>query len=183
MLDRAEALRARRRAALALLDELTQSIFLDMFGDPVKQKNEFEKTTLGHIVEEFRYGTSNKSGADGFPALRIPNVVGGKIDTVNLRQSVSIKMSLNDFAFLDGDLLFVRTNGNPDYVGRCAVFTPASVEDSAFDADSFIYASYLIRARLKDEVNPVFMRELMQSAQGRRQIPPSMQDVRWAVQH
>ena len=35
VLDRAEALRARRRAALALLDELTQSIFLDMFGDPV----------------------------------------------------------------------------------------------------------------------------------------------------
>ena len=35
VLDRAEALRARRRAALSLLDELTQSIFLDMFGDPV----------------------------------------------------------------------------------------------------------------------------------------------------
>jgi type I restriction enzyme S subunit len=33
ILDRAEALRAKRRVALALLDELTQSIFLDMFGD------------------------------------------------------------------------------------------------------------------------------------------------------
>jgi type I restriction enzyme S subunit len=35
ILDGAEALRAKRRAALALFDELTQSIFLDMFGDPV----------------------------------------------------------------------------------------------------------------------------------------------------
>lgn len=35
VLDRAEALRAKRRAALDLLDTLTQSIFLDMFGDPV----------------------------------------------------------------------------------------------------------------------------------------------------
>ncbi|MDX9793530.1 MAG: restriction endonuclease subunit S [Kiritimatiellia bacterium] len=35
VLDRAEALRAKRRAALDELDELTQSIFLDMFGDPV----------------------------------------------------------------------------------------------------------------------------------------------------
>ncbi len=35
MLDRAEALRAKRRAALARLDELTQSVFLEMFGDPV----------------------------------------------------------------------------------------------------------------------------------------------------
>lgn len=35
VLDRAEALRAKRRAALAQLDTLTQAIFLDIFGDPV----------------------------------------------------------------------------------------------------------------------------------------------------
>ena len=35
VLDRAEALRAKRRAALAQLDSLTQSLFLDLFGDPV----------------------------------------------------------------------------------------------------------------------------------------------------
>jgi len=34
ILDRAEALRAQRRAALALLDALPQAIFLDLFGDP-----------------------------------------------------------------------------------------------------------------------------------------------------
>ena len=34
VLDRAEALRAKRRAALAQLDSLTQSLFLDLFGDP-----------------------------------------------------------------------------------------------------------------------------------------------------
>ena len=34
VLDRAEALRAKRRAALAQLDSLTQSFFLDLFGDP-----------------------------------------------------------------------------------------------------------------------------------------------------
>jgi type I restriction enzyme, S subunit len=35
ILDQAETLRTQRRTALALLDTLTQSIFLDMFGDPV----------------------------------------------------------------------------------------------------------------------------------------------------
>jgi len=35
ILDKAEALRAKRRAALAKLDQLAQSIFLEMFGDPV----------------------------------------------------------------------------------------------------------------------------------------------------
>jgi type I restriction enzyme, S subunit len=36
ILDRTEALRAQRRAALAKLDTLTQAIFLDLFGDPVR---------------------------------------------------------------------------------------------------------------------------------------------------
>jgi type I restriction enzyme S subunit len=34
ILDKADALRVKRRAALDQLDTLTQSIFLDMFGDP-----------------------------------------------------------------------------------------------------------------------------------------------------
>ncbi len=34
VLDKAEALRAKRRDALAQLDSLTQSLFLDLFGDP-----------------------------------------------------------------------------------------------------------------------------------------------------
>lgn len=35
ILDQAEELRAKRRAAIALLDQLPQAIFLEMFGDPV----------------------------------------------------------------------------------------------------------------------------------------------------
>lgn len=38
ILDKADELRAKRRAALAQLDTLTQSIFLDMFGDPVARR-------------------------------------------------------------------------------------------------------------------------------------------------
>lgn len=36
ILDAADALRAKRRVAIQKLDELTQSIFLDMFGDPTR---------------------------------------------------------------------------------------------------------------------------------------------------
>ena len=39
VLDRAEALRAKRRAALAQLDSLTQSLFLDLFGDAAKTQD------------------------------------------------------------------------------------------------------------------------------------------------
>ncbi len=46
ILDRAEALRAKRRAALAQLDELVQSIFIEMFGDPVKNPKGWDVVTI-----------------------------------------------------------------------------------------------------------------------------------------
>src|SRR6185295_543198 len=85
VLDRAEALRAKRRAALAQLDSLTQSLFLDLFGDPATNRKGWPITTLGDLVAEFRYGSSNKSANQGKPALRIPNVAGGTIDLTNLK--------------------------------------------------------------------------------------------------
>ena len=51
VLDRAEALRTKRRATLAELDTLAQSIFLDLFGDPVAKPMNFPRTTLGEVIE------------------------------------------------------------------------------------------------------------------------------------
>lgn len=56
ILDQAETLRTQRRTALALLDSLTQSLFLDMFGDPVVNP----KFALG-IIREFVEANSGKS--------------------------------------------------------------------------------------------------------------------------
>lgn len=46
ILDKADALRAKRRAALAQLGTLTQSIFLDMFGDPVTNPKGWPRNSL-----------------------------------------------------------------------------------------------------------------------------------------
>ncbi|MBA3386233.1 MAG: hypothetical protein H0T95_06380 [Chthoniobacterales bacterium] len=51
VLDRAEALRAKRRVALAQIDFLTQSLFFDLFGDPATNPKGWPKTTLGEIIE------------------------------------------------------------------------------------------------------------------------------------
>jgi type I restriction enzyme, S subunit len=53
ILDQAETLRTQRRTALALLDTLTQSIFLDMFGDPVANPKRFTSGVLGNICDLF----------------------------------------------------------------------------------------------------------------------------------
>jgi type I restriction enzyme S subunit len=49
ILDRAEALRAKRRAALAQLDTLTQAIFLDLFGNPFSNSKNWPITRLMNV--------------------------------------------------------------------------------------------------------------------------------------
>ena len=51
ILDKADALRAKRRVAFAELDTLTQSIFLDMFGDPATNPKGWPRPSLLALLE------------------------------------------------------------------------------------------------------------------------------------
>ena len=52
ILDRAEALRAMRRQALAKFESLTASLFLEMFGDPVVNPSNWTRAKLKNVVLE-----------------------------------------------------------------------------------------------------------------------------------
>ncbi len=58
VLDRAEVLRAKRRAALAKLDTLTQSIFLDLFGNAEENPKRWPVRRVSDYVAEFQGGKS-----------------------------------------------------------------------------------------------------------------------------
>jgi type I restriction enzyme S subunit len=55
ILDAADRLRAKRREALAQLDTLLQSTFLDLFGDPVTNPKGWEVVKLPDIVAEEKH--------------------------------------------------------------------------------------------------------------------------------
>ena len=57
ILDKADALRAKRREALAQLDTVTQSIFLDMFGDPATNPKGWPTNALEDLFEISRGGS------------------------------------------------------------------------------------------------------------------------------
>jgi type I restriction enzyme S subunit len=66
ILDRAEALRAKRRAALTQLDELTQSIFREMFGDPARNTKNLPTISLGELGDWQSGGTPPRGREDYF---------------------------------------------------------------------------------------------------------------------
>ena len=51
ILDKADALRRKRKRALDLLGSLTQSIFLEMFGDPVSNPKRLPRVALGELIK------------------------------------------------------------------------------------------------------------------------------------
>ena len=80
VLDRAEALRAKRRAALAQLDSLTQSLFLDLFGDPRPNERLWPLRCLKELGKVKTGGTppSAKPGMFGGP---IPFITPGDLES------------------------------------------------------------------------------------------------------
>ncbi len=81
ILDKADELRVKRRAALAKLDTLTQSIFLDMFGDPATNPKGWPTSQLGALSTRITDGTHQPPAwADcGHPFLFVSNVVTGEL--------------------------------------------------------------------------------------------------------
>lgn len=64
ILDKADALRTKRRAALIQLDTLTQSIFLEMFGDAVANTRGWPTKSLPEVCYCYSGGTPSKADPD-----------------------------------------------------------------------------------------------------------------------
>jgi len=78
VLDRAEGLRANRRSALAQLDNISQSIFVDLFGDPFSGRGGV--VLLGEIADidmgQSPPGSSYNTTGIGIPLLNGPTEFG-----------------------------------------------------------------------------------------------------------
>jgi restriction endonuclease S subunit len=76
ILDKADALRQKRKHAIALLDGLTQSIFLEMFGDPIHNPKAIPTRPVGAICTLLNGAAFKPSdwSDEGRPIIRIQNL-------------------------------------------------------------------------------------------------------------
>ena len=124
-----------------------------------------EPRRLGEFCTDVRYGTSTASNDKrwGNPVLRIPNVIDDRLVLDDLVYVDLPSLDVKRLRLHDGDLLLVRTNGNPNYVGRSVVFQQP-------DTNIWVYASYLIRVRVKGMLLPDYVNVFLGLEQGRREL-------------
>jgi type I restriction enzyme S subunit len=163
-MDRVDEIEQLRSESLAEAEAVLPSVLHGVFE---AQAGKSETKSIGELAIETRYGTSNKchTNPEGVPILRIPNVAAGMVNFENLKYCDLPADERRRLLLEDGDLLFVRTNGSRDLVGRCAIFTRPD------DQAAFAYASYLIRVRLnRSRVMPKYLAFFLNSTKGREEL-------------
>jgi len=146
LLDKADAIRRKRQQAIQLADEFLRSVFLDMFGDPVTNPKGWEVGSLseyGSFKNGLNFGKDEHEfnvrylGVGDFKSRT-------KIEGVESLTCINLSSLPSDEYYLkDGDIVFVRSNGNIALVGRCISVYPGS--------EKVTFSGFCIRFRIENK--------------------------------
>lgn len=166
VLDCVDALRTKRREAIALLDDLAQSIFFDMFGDPRTNPMGWPVRKLSNIGDV--QGGLQLSGKRNqlpieIPYLRVANVYRNRLVLDEVKELRATPAEIERTSLKAGDLLIVEGHGNPEEIGRVAIWD-GSVSPCT-------HQNHLIRFRVDyGEAVPKFIAYYANSPGGRRHL-------------
>lgn len=161
-LDLASEIVKGYKEQLAELDKLVQSMFYEMFGDPVTNEKGWKIGTIRDVVREVKYGTSRPATKGGkYTYLRMNNITSnGHLDLSNLKQIDIPDNELEKYMVTYGDVLFNRTNSK-ELVGKTCVYNLQT---------QMIIAGYIIRVRVNEKMIPEFLSAILNSKYGKNTL-------------
>lgn len=160
LLDQADALRCKRRESMALLDKYVQSVFMEMFGDPVTNPRKFIITELqacykgNDATRCGPFGSALKKqdySKEGIPVWTMENIKGMTFDpTSYLRIPESKYAELSQYKAQNGDIIISRAGT----VGKMAIIDTSD--------ERSIISTNLIKLSLDEKkMLPLFFVSLM----------------------
>lgn len=157
ILDKADALRAKRCEAITKLDQLLQSVFLDMFGDPVINSKGWPQKKLSEICDpndRVNYGVvqPGEEFSGGVPTIRVGDIDGGQLNLSSIKRIDPAIEEAYGRSRLKGSELLVSCVGS--------IGTIAAVPKSA---QGFNIARAITRVPLADPKFRSFFRECLRS--------------------
>ena len=112
---------------LSKLDTLIKARFVEMFGDPVKNEKKFLTKQLSQIGKCKNGINFHKSEiGNTVNCLTVKDFENNQVinDTTKLAKIKLSNLPSNDYFLNNGDIVFVRSNGNKSLVGRSVLIFP-----------------------------------------------------------
>ena len=164
--DKIDALLSLCKQEIETLDELVKSRFIELFGDPVSNPMGWPAKPLmemGYCKNGMNFHTGD-SGIEmhclGVGDFKDFSVIDGTehLPTISLNEEPSEESMLQD-----GDIVFVRSNGNKALVGRCVVVYPHETPTT--------YSGFCIRYRLtRNEVITSYLLRVLKTDSMRKKM-------------
>lgn len=123
ILDKADELRQYNKQLIEKYDALTKSLFLEMFGDPVRNEKGWEIKKLGDITDlitDGKHGNCNDESGSGYYFVSAKDIRNNKINYINSREIPKLEFEEVDKRtnLQSGDLVMINTGAT---IGRMAI--------------------------------------------------------------
>ena len=164
ILDKIGMLIRKQQTEIEKLDDLIKSRFVELFGDPEENPYGWDKMPLSEVVINANNGMARRGNdEDGNIVMRLVELQDGYINYSNPNRIVLKDNEKKRYLLKEKDFLFARVNGNPDNVGRCAVFHDIGEE--------VYHNDHIIRVHFNEELlDGTFASALLNSDYGKRQL-------------
>jgi len=153
ILDKVKLMINNRKAQIEALDQLTQSVFLEMFGDPIKNPKGWKSTICKEVTEKIGSGATPNGGNASY-----------KQQGISLIRSMNVynnSFNYSDLAFIDEEQAEKLKNVIVNKDDILLNITGASVARSCIVPDDVLPARVnqhvsIIRV-IKHLINPIFL--------------------------
>ena len=144
ILDKANALVQKRQQTIFLLDELLNTLYLDLFGDSLINPKHWSLEKIDAICDVQSGLTLSQSKRKSYPLkipyLRVGNVFRGRVDLSEIKTLRATENELERTKLKKGDILIVEGHGNINEIGRAAIWDINDLE--------MVHQNHLIRLRI-----------------------------------
>ena len=164
ILERCEDIINKLNKEIEDFDLLIKARFIEMFGDPEINQMGWAKRPLSSVIVNANNGMTRRGNdKDGNIVMRLVELQDGYIDYSNPNRITLQDSEKKRYLLKDKDFLFARVNGNPNNVGRCAVFH--DIGEDVYHND------HIIRVHFNElMLNGTFASVLFNSDYGKQQL-------------
>lgn len=149
VLKQVDRLRQQAQQIETELKQLTQSLFLDLFGDYRQQTAEkfVSLAEVADVVSGVAKGSKLSGAVRTLPYLRVANVQDGFLNLSDVKEIEATERDIKKYMLKPGDILMTE-GGDFDKLGRGAMWSGEITE--------CIHQNHIFRVRLSDDYDPQF---------------------------